>query len=164
MDVYEKLAAMALTLPTPPARGGLYVPVKRFAGNLAYVSGCNPNVGGTFAGKLGREFTVAQGQVFARNCMLNVLAQLQNEIGDLRRVKSCVKVTTFVASADDFTQQPAVANGGTQLLLDIFGEEAGLPSRSAVGVNILPGGIPVETEAMFELYPLPDPQENASDA
>ena len=65
--------------------------------------------------------------------------------------KSAVKITTFVQSADDFHEQPAVANGGTQLLLELWGEEAGLPSRSAIGVNALPGNIPVETEALFEV-------------
>ena len=95
--------------------------------------------------------TVEQGQVYARSCMLNVLAALEKEIGDLRRVKNVVKITTFVQSADTFHDQPAVANGGTRLLMDLFGETVGLPSRSAIGVNALPGDIPVETEALFEV-------------
>ena len=96
-------------------------------------------------------YAMEQGQVYARACMLNVLAALEKAVGDLRRVKSAVKITTFVQSADDFHEQPAVANGGTQLLLELWGVEAGLPSRSAIGVNALPGNIPVETEALFEV-------------
>ena len=77
---------------------------------------------------------------------------LQAAAGDLRRVKSAVKILTLVASADAFFEQPQVANGGSQLLCDLFGEEAGVPARSAIGVNVLPGNIPVETEALFELW------------
>lgn len=152
MDVYEKMKALGITLPPPPPKGGVYAPAKRFLETLVYVSGCGPSLGAPVAGRLGREFSVEEGQAHARACMLNVLATLQAEIGDLRKVKSAVKILTLVASADDFTQQPAVANGGSQLLADLFGEEAGTPSRSAIGVNVLPGNIPVETEALFELH------------
>ncbi len=151
MDVYEKLKALNLTLPPPPPKGGAYTPAKRFAGNLVYVSGCGPKLDTPITGKLGRDFTVEEGYIYARNCMLNVLAVLEAAIGDLRRVKCAAKVLTLVASADDFYQQPAVANGGTELLRDLFGEEIGLPARSAIGVNTLPGNIPVETEALFEV-------------
>jgi enamine deaminase RidA (YjgF/YER057c/UK114 family) len=114
-----------------------------------YISGCGPALEGQ--GKLGKDFDIQQGQIFAKSCMLNVLAVLEANIGDLRKVKNCVKILTFVASTEDFYAQPAVANGGSQLLIDLFGAEAGAPSRSAVGVNALPGNIPVETEALFEL-------------
>lgn len=83
--------------------------------------------------------------------MLNVLAVLQDRIGDLNKVKQVVKILVYVASDDDFYEQPYVANGGSQLLVDLFGEEAGAPTRSAVGKNVLPGNIPVETEAIFEI-------------
>ena len=139
MDIYEKMKELGVELPAAPAKGGLYSSCKKFGGNLFYVSGCGPVIDGP----------VEQGQVYARACMLNVLAALEKAVGDLRRVKSAVKITTFVQSADDFHEQPAVANGGTQLLLELWGEEAGLPSRSAIGVNALPGNIPVETEALF---------------
>ena len=142
MDIYEKMKELGVELPAAPAKGGLYSSCKKFGGNLFYVSGCGPVID---------EVTVEQGQVYARACMLNVLAALEKAVGDLRRVKSAVKITTFVQSADDFHEQPAVANGGTQLLLELWGEEAGLPSRSAIGVNALPGNIPVETEALFEV-------------
>jgi enamine deaminase RidA (YjgF/YER057c/UK114 family) len=82
---------------------------------------------------------------------LNVLAVLEANIGDLNKVKNCVKILTFVSSADNFFDQPAVANGGSELLIKIFGPEAGAPTRSAIGVNALPGNIPVETEALFEI-------------
>ena len=145
MDIYEKMKELGVELPAAPAKGGLYSSCKKFGGNLFYVSGCGPVIDGPVTGRLGKEVTVEQGQVYARACMLNVLAALEKAVGDLRRVKSAVKITTFVQSADDFHEQPAVANGGTQLLLELWGEEAGLPSRSAIGVNALPGNIPVET-------------------
>lgn len=122
-----------------------------FAGNLVYISGCGPVIDGQVAGKVGREFTKEEAYVFSRNSMLNVLAVLQDRIGDLNKVKQVVKILVYVASDDDFYEQPYVANGGSQLLVDLFGEEAGAPTRSAVGMNVLPGNIPVETEAIFEI-------------
>ena len=150
--IEEKLKEMGLALPEPPAKGGMYAPAKRFGCNLVYISGCGPSTDGTpISGKLGAEVNTEQGYTYAQGCMLNVLAVLKREIGDLDKVKSAVKVTTFVASAPDFYQQPQVANGGTQLLVDLFGQEAGAPSRSAVGMSVLPNNMPVETEALFEV-------------
>lgn len=151
MDVYEKMKRMNITLPKPPAKGGVYSPAKRFGQGLVYISGCGPVLDAPITGKLGQDFTTEQGQVFARNCMLNVLAVLEAEIGDLRKVKNLVKLLTMVASAADFYEQPLVANGGSQLLMDLFGPELTAPARSAIGVNVLPGNIPVETEALFEI-------------
>jgi enamine deaminase RidA (YjgF/YER057c/UK114 family) len=152
VDVEKNLAEKNIVIPEPAAKGGLYRPCREFGDHLAYVSGCGCSVGGVpVAGKLGIDFTVEEGQIHARNSMLNVLAALKAEIGDLSRVKKVVKILVFVASADDFYQQPQVANGATQLLMDVFGEMAGLPTRSAVGVNVLPGNLPVEIEAIFEL-------------
>jgi enamine deaminase RidA (YjgF/YER057c/UK114 family) len=141
---------LGIKLPKPPAKGGVYSPAKQFGPGLVYVSGCGPVVAEPVKGKLGKDFTIAQGQEFAKNCMLNLLAVLEANIGDLRKVKNCVKILTLVSSADDFFDQPAVANGGSQLLIDLFGPEAGAPTRSAIGVNALPGNIPVETEGLFE--------------
>ena len=150
--IEEKLREMGLTLPEPPAKGGMYAPAKRFGGSLVYISGCGPSTDGSaITGKLGEDVTTEQGYAYARGCMLNVLAVLKREIGDLDKVKSAVKVTCFVASAPDFYEQPQVANGGTQLLVDLFGQEAGAPSPSAIGVSVLPGNMPVETEALFEV-------------
>jgi enamine deaminase RidA (YjgF/YER057c/UK114 family) len=155
MDVYEQMKTLGIQLPPAPAKGGVYAPAKRFGKGLVYVSGCGPAINAPGSelvkGKLGKDFDLPQGQQYAKACMLNVLAVLEANIGDLRKVKNCVKITTFVACADDFFDQPAVANGGSQLLIDLFGPAAGAPSRSASGVNALPGNIPVETEALFEI-------------
>lgn len=150
-DVYAKLNEMGVTLPTPPARGGLYTPVVEFGDHLLYCSGCGPQLNGeSIDGKLGRDLTVEQGQQAARRCMLNLLANLDAKIGNLNRIKRFVKVLAFVNSADDFGQQPQVVNGGSQLLLDPFGEERGLPARTAIGVNATPGNIAVEIEVLVE--------------
>lgn len=150
--VEEKLQGLGLTLPEPPAKGGAYAPAKKFGKGLYYVSGCGPSTDGTpITGKLGEDVTVEQGYEYAKGSMLNVLAVLKREIGDLDKVKNAVKVTCFVASTADFYSQPQVANGGTELLMQIFGEEIGTPSRSAIGMSALPGNMPVETEALFEV-------------
>ncbi len=151
MNVYDKLKGMNLTLPTPPARGGLYTPVMEFGDHLLYCSGCGPNIADTnIIGKLGKDLTLEQGQEAAKRCMLNLLANLDAKIGDLNRIKRFVKVLGFVNSADDFSQQPQVINGGSQLLLDLFGEERGLPARTAMGTNATPGNIAVEIEVLVE--------------
>jgi enamine deaminase RidA (YjgF/YER057c/UK114 family) len=151
MDIYEKMKELGITLPTAPVKGGVYAQVKRFGNGLLYVSGCGPATKIPVQGKLGQEFDIAEGQRYARDCMLNILAILEAHVGDLRRIKNCVKILTIVAGTSDFYDQPAVANGGSQLLVDIFGFDKGEPSRSAIGVNALPGNIPVETEALFEI-------------
>ncbi len=104
-----------------------------------------------YKGKLGAEISLEEGCEAAKNCMLNVLAVLKEKIGDLDKIKSCVKMLVFVASDNEFYNQPQVANAATQLLIDIFGEEIGSPSRSAIGVNVLPGNIPVEIELLVEI-------------
>ncbi|MGI6184062.1 MAG: RidA family protein [Candidatus Fimadaptatus sp.] len=150
MNVNEIMAQKNITLPEPPPKGGVYAPCK-ISGNMAYVSGCGCIIGDIVAaGKLGRDYTLEQGQQFARNCMLNVLAVLKRELGDLARVRSVVKLLVFVASDDEFYQQPQVANGASELLGELFGQEIGIPARSAIGVNVLPGNLPVEIEAIFE--------------
>lgn len=149
-DVYAKLKEMGIQLPKPPQKGGLYTPAKRFCGNLIYISGCGPVLEEKIYGKVGREFTKEEGKLYARYAMLNVLAVLEREIGDLNRVIQPVKILTFVASDETFEEQPYVADGGSQLLADLFGTDL-VPSRSAIGVYVLPGGIPVETEAIFEV-------------
>lgn len=151
MNVYDKLKEMNLEIPAAPPKGGVYTPCQEFGEGLAYVSGCGPVIGGEApAGKLGKDFTTEEGREFSRRAMLNVLSVLQAQIGDLNKVKRGVKILTFVASADDFYEQPAVANGGSELLAELFGAEH-VPARSAIGVNVLPGNIPVETEAIFEI-------------
>lgn len=149
-NIYEKLTELNLELPKVPSKGGIYSPARKFGKNLVYISGCGPVVDKQVSGVFGREFTKEDGLELSRNSMLNVLAVLEAEIGDLNKVKQPVKILTFVASESTFSDQPFVADGGSQLLVDLFGEE-NAPSRSAIGVNVLPGNIPVETEALFEL-------------
>ncbi|QHQ62943.1 RidA family protein [Anaerocolumna sedimenticola] len=150
-DIYVKLKELGLELPKAPAKGGVYSSSKGFGNNLVYISGCGPVMDTPVTGKVGKEFNKDEAKEFAKNSMLNVLAVLQAQIGDLNKVKQAVKILVFVASTDEFYEQPYVANGGSQLLVDLFGEDAGAPSRSAIGVNVLPGNIPVEIEAIFEI-------------
>lgn len=153
MDAYKNMSKLGIVLPKAPARGGSYSPVKEFGKDLAYVSGCGPQIEGRELnlGKIGRELTEEQGNDAAVNCIMNLLAVLEKELGDLNKIKSFVKIIVFVASDDDFYNQPQVANYASQILADIFGEENGTPARSAVGMNVLPGNIPVEIEALVEL-------------
>ena len=149
-DVYKKLEEKRLRLPKVPAKGGVYRPAVRFGEKFVYISGCGPIIEEPVKGVFGKELKKEQGPDISRNAMLNVLAVLENEIGDLNLVKQPVKMTTFVASTNDFHDQPYVANGGSGLLAELFGGE-NVPGRSAIGVNTLPDNIPVETEALFEL-------------
>ncbi len=151
MNVYDRMKEKGIVLPPAPARGGLYSPCKMVDG-WAYLSGCGCNIGDkVYKGTLGKEFTVEEGRQLARNCALNLLSVLEREIGDLNRVKACAKILVLVASQNDFFRQPEVANGASGLLAEVFGEDIGLPARSAIGVNVLPGNLPVEVEAVFAL-------------
>lgn len=152
-NVYEKLEALNITLPHPPAKGGIYTPVQEFGQNLLYCSGCGPDIGDgkVITGKLGKDLSVEEGQLAARRCMLNLLANLNEKIGDLNRIKKFVKILGFVNSCDQFSEQPKVINGASQLLLDIFGEEIGLAARTAIGTNATPGNIACEIELLVEL-------------
>lgn len=153
INIEKNLRELGLTLPVPPARGGVYEPVKEFGGSFCYLSGCGPVINGEqlYAGKLGAEYTLEEGREAAKYCMLNLLANLRAHLGSLDRVKRVVKMLCFVAGTDTFYDQPKVANGASQLLEDLFGAEAGRCSRSAVGVNALPGNIPVEIELLVEI-------------
>jgi enamine deaminase RidA (YjgF/YER057c/UK114 family) len=150
-QIDDRLEALGTQLPEPPGKAGMYVQTKGFSDVLC-VSGCGPDLPGKPfpKGKLG-ELTVEEGQQAAANCILNALSILKRDLGTLGRIKSVVKMLVFVASRDDFFEQPAVANGASRLLIDVFGLEAGCPSRSAIGVNVLPGNIPVEVELMVQI-------------
>ena len=143
--VEDRLKELGITLPPAPPRGGNYTPLKYCSG-----FGCHTD-DYRITGKVGGAVTKEQGYRAARNCMLNLLAAFQRDIGSLDKIGSFVKMLALVASENDFYDQPDVANGATDLLAQIFGDEAGLPARSAIGVNVLPGNIPVEIEVLIEL-------------
>jgi enamine deaminase RidA (YjgF/YER057c/UK114 family) len=145
------LAKLGLKLPTPPAPVAAYVPSVR-TGNLVYVAGQLPFLDGKLlmTGRCGEALTVEQGQQMARQCALNALAIVKAEIGDLARVKRVVRVGAFVACPDNWGDQPKVANGASELLVQVFGD-AGKHARAAVGVNALPLGAPVEIEMLVEV-------------
>ncbi|NBO18032.1 MAG: RidA family protein [Proteobacteria bacterium] len=148
----EKLAAMGITLPPSVLPQANYVPYT-VSGNLVYVSGTLPMKDGKpqDIGKLGKEFTVEQGQQTAKLCGINILAHVKAACGgDLSRVKKIVRMGIFVASAEGFTDQPKVANGVSDMMVEIFGE-AGKHARFAVGVAELPFGVAVEVDATVEI-------------
>lgn len=155
MNLQKALDHYQMEWPSPPPKGGVYSRAVEFGDNLYYLSGCGPLFNGKqmFAGKLGAEYTVEEGQQAARYCTLNLLANLETAIGDLSRVKRIVKILCYVAGTDTFYQHPTVANGGSELLVAIFGEEIGRGTRSAVGVNALPDNYPVEMEILVEVEP-----------
>ncbi len=154
MDVYERLKELGIELPIAPPPGGLYAPIKYFGDNLIYTSGVGPtdNSGAAvYSGKVGSDLNLEEGQAAARLATINLLSVLHAQLGDLNRIKQIVKQLGFVACTPDFYQQPAVMNGSTKLLMDVFGDPAGRPARSAIAVNVLPGNIPVEIELLIEL-------------
>ncbi|MED7947958.1 MULTISPECIES: RidA family protein [unclassified Streptomyces] len=144
--VEERLAELGLTLPPVAAPVAAYVPALR-TGEFVFTSGQLPMVGGKLlnTGKVGAEITPEEAKELAQVCALNGLAAVKSVIGDLDLVEQVVKVVGFVASAPDFTGQPGVINGTSELLGKVFGE-AGVHARSAVGVTVLPLDAPVEVE------------------
>ena len=146
MSAVARLAELGLTLPPVAAPVAAYVPAV-VNGNLVYVSGQLPFVDGKLAatGYLGAEITIEQGFELSRIAALNGLAAIDSVIGSLDRVTQVVKLGGFVASASGFTQQPAVINGASELLGEVFGE-AGKHARAAVGVAELPMSTPVELD------------------
>jgi enamine deaminase RidA (YjgF/YER057c/UK114 family) len=148
----SKIKELGLELPPAPKPMGVYKPVL-VIGNLLYVSGQGPlKPDGThIKGKVGKELSMEEGKLAARQVGLAMLSTIKTNIGDLSKIKRLVKVLGMVNSSPDFDQHPAVINGFSELMADVFGEDNGVGVRSAVGV-ILPGNIAVEIEAMFELY------------
>jgi enamine deaminase RidA (YjgF/YER057c/UK114 family) len=148
-----RLAALGLSLPQVVAPAGAYVPAVR-TGNYVYTAGQLPMADGTLlaTGKVGTDVGIADATVLARTCALNALAAVASVAGGLDAVRRIVKVTGFVASDRDFTEQPQVVNGASELLLEVFGE-AGRHARSAVGVAVLPHDAPVEVELVAEVAP-----------
>jgi enamine deaminase RidA (YjgF/YER057c/UK114 family) len=153
MDIYERLRELGIELYTPKPPIGIYVPMKEFGGKYVYTSGHGCDYKGVlkYIGKVGEGVSLEEGIWSARQCVINILGNLHNQLGDLNRIKKVIKVLGFVASGNNFFDQPKVMNGASQLLVDIFGEENGKAARSAIGVNVLPKNQPVEVEIIFEL-------------
>jgi enamine deaminase RidA (YjgF/YER057c/UK114 family) len=151
MSVEQRLAEIGLVIPDVVPPVAAYVPAVR-TGNLVYTSGQLPARDGEMiaVGKLGDTVTEEVGYDCARQCAINALAAIKAEIGSLDHVKRVVKAVAFVASTPDFTGQPKVANGASELLGEVFGE-AGKHARSAVGVPVLPLDVPVEVELIVEV-------------
>ncbi|MFJ5230511.1 RidA family protein [Kitasatospora sp. NPDC088391] len=150
-QVEQKLAELGLTLPEVAVPVAAYVPALR-TGHYVMTSGQLPMVAGKLqlTGKVGAEVTPEEAKELAQVCALNALAAIKSVVGDLDKVEQVVKVVGFVASAPDFTGQPAVVNGTSELLGRVFGEQ-GVHARSAVGVAVLPLDAPVEVELMVRV-------------
>ena len=152
MSVYARLRELGLTLPEAAAPIAAYVPVV-VHGHLAHVSGQLPFVGGELVtGRLGEDLTVEQGKQAAQACALMILAQLEAALIPLDRIERIVKLNAFIASTPEFTDQPKVANGASELLFHVLGP-AGKHARSAVGVAALPLGAAVEVDAIVAVSP-----------
>lgn len=149
MSATARLAALGITLPTPPAPVAAYIPCVR-AGNLLFVSGQIPAQDGkiAFTGKLGDTVAIPEGQEAAKLCAINLLAQAQAALGSLDKVTRVVKLTGFVAAAPSFTDHPKIINAASELMQAVFGE-SGRHARAAVGAPSLPLDASVEIEAIF---------------
>jgi len=148
----QRLQSLALTLPPAPRPMGVYKPCL-LVGNMLYVSGHGPlNSDKTLiTGRVGDGMTLEQGKAAARQTGLAVLATVREKLGSLDKVVRLVKTLGMVSCTPDFADHPKVINGFSELMAEIFGEERGIGTRSAVGMGSLPGNIPVEVECMFEV-------------
>ena len=152
MDLDTKIKELNIQLPKAPDPVGAYVAFK-FVNNLLFISGQLPinekNI--LIKGKIGKDLSIEDGYNAAKQCALNILAQVKKACnGDLKKIKSCVKLTGFVNSSDNFNDQPKVINGASDLIALIF-QENGKHVRAAVSVNSLPLGSAVEVDAIFEI-------------
>lgn len=151
MSAEARLKELGLILPPVPKPGGIYKPIVQ-VGQLIYVSGHGPLLtdGSLITGKVGRDLTLEQGYQAARAVGLTLLATVRQQLGSLDRIQRTIKTLGMVNSTPDFDRHPAVINGFSQLLIDLYGED-GIGARSAVGMGSLPGNIAVEVEVIFEL-------------
>ena len=152
MNFEDKIKELKIELPEAKAPVGSYVATK-IVGNLLYVSGqiSINSKGELIKGKVGKDLTTDDAYKAAERCGLSIVAQVKKACdGDLAKVKSCIKLTGFVNSTEDFTEQPKVINGASDLIASIFGD-AGMHTRAAVSTNSLPLGVSVEVDAIFEL-------------
>ena len=153
MNIDKKLSEMGITLPKATDPVGSYVATK-ISGNLLFISGqisIDKN-GKLIKGKVGKDFDTQEAYEAAQRCALNIVAQAKKACNDdLSKIKSCVKLTGYVNSTDEFNEQPKVINGASDLIKNIFGEN-GAHTRAAVSANSLPLGVVVEVDAIFEIY------------
>ena len=152
MNFEDKIKELKIELPEAKAPVGNYVATK-IVGNLLYVSGqvSIDSNGELIKGKVGKDLTTDEAYKAAERCGISIISQVKNACeGDLSKVKSCIKLTGFVNSTEDFTEQPKVINGASDIIASIFGE-AGMHTRAAVSANSLPLGVSVEVDAIFEL-------------
>ena len=152
MSIEEKIKELKIELPDPKDPVGAYV-ASKIVGNLLYISGqiSINDKGDLFKGKVGKDLNTEEAYNAAKNCGLSIISQVKKACdGDLSKVKTCVKLTGYVNSTDDFTDQPKVINGASDLIASIFGD-AGMHTRAAVSTNSLPLGVSVEVDAIFEL-------------
>jgi len=150
--IEDKIKEMGLELPPAPSMGGIYHPVV-IADKYLYVSGQGPvlNDESLIKGKVGRDLSVEEGQIAARQVGLTMLSTIKAQIGNLDKIKRLIKTLGMVNCHPEFEQHPQTINGFSQLLVDVLGEENGKGARSAVGMS-LPANIAVEVECIFELY------------
>ena len=152
MTIENKLKELNIELPNAPDPVGAYVAFKKI-NNLLFISGQLPisSDGKMVKGKIGKDLTLEDGQKASKLCVINILAQVKKALnGDLNKVKSCVKITGFVNSTDDFKDQPKVINPASETLSAVFGAN-GKHARAAISSNSLPLGAAVEIDAIFEL-------------
>lgn len=151
-DPESKITELGLDLPPAPRAMGVYKPVV-VTGKYLYVSGQGPlkSDGTLIKGRLGKDLTVEEGRMAARQVGLTMLSTIKTHFGDLNKIKRLIKTLGMVNSDTGFEQHPAVINGFSELMAEVFGEDNGVGARSAVGMT-LPLNIAVEIEAMFELY------------
>lgn len=152
LDIYENIRKENIELTPAQKPSGKYKLCVQFSDNLLYTSGANCRKEGTplYSGKVGKDVTLEEGRQCAEQCIINILSNLNEQIGDLNRIRRVIKILGFVASAEDFYEQPKVMDAACDLLNRIFGED-GVGARSAIGAPVLPGNIPVEIEILFEL-------------
>jgi enamine deaminase RidA (YjgF/YER057c/UK114 family) len=149
----SRIKELNLTLPAVPKPLAKYKPAVQ-VGNILYVSGHGPakiDANSPIQGKVGGDMTLEQAQECARLVGLNILATVKNTLGSLDKVKRLVKTLGLVNAVPNFVQQPQVINGFSELMAQVFGEDAGVGARSAIGVGSLPGNIGVEIECIFEV-------------
>ena len=152
MSIEENIKKFNIVLPKPADPVGSYVATK-IAGKLLYISGQISMMenGDLIKGKLGKELNTQQGYKAAERCALSIISQAKKACNNnLSNIKSCIKITGFVNSTDDFIEQPKVINGASDIIAKVFGE-LGIHSRAAISVNSLPLGVAVEVDAIFEL-------------